>query len=150
MDIEKEFTKNHLCHFQDGEAFLKSKLKTLSENSSSQFSVKLIELTALQKKVTAQLLNRYLSPEEKNQYKISQTPLNFLAKRIAAKTAFFEIYTGDARLKCNQITIAHDEKGAPYFCVHGRLKGYSLSISDESNLVAVICSLSSYKLQITN
>ena len=118
--------------------------KCLLHHNRFPMSIKFIELSALQSKINEQLLNKYLTADEKKQYQFSQTPLNFIAKRIAAKIAFFEIYTGETKLRYNQITVEHDTLGCPYFCAKGRVSGYVLSISDEVNTVAVFCGKTSF------
>jgi len=143
MECVTEIDANELCVSGDVATRLLSRYLPITKlKIDTQFSIKFIELLSLQEKSPEELeelLVKYLTPEERVNYERSKAPLYFLAKRIAAKIAFMEIYSGEAKFLYNQIKIENDEKGCPYFYMKNRIPGYALSLSDEANMVAVFC-----------
>ena len=135
MECVTEMDPNELCISGDVARSLLNKYLL-----STPLSIKFIKPLSLQGCITDELLVKYLAPEERVQYEISKSPLCYLAKRISAKMAFMEIYSGEAKLLYNQIKIDNDEKGCPHFYMEeARIPGYALSLSDEANMIAVFC-----------
>ena len=107
-------------------------------------SVKRIE--RLHKKFGAAFAERVLSPEELLEFPQAADPLNYLAKRFAAKEAFSKAVGTGIRgtVSFANIGIGHDAQGKPEFFYAAALakwledKGIrhvSLSLSDEEDMV---------------
>jgi len=64
---------------------------------------------------------RILTPAEQEEYRASQMPHRLLAKRFAAKEAIAKaLGTGIGRgVSWQDITIGHDDNGAPQVCLSG-------------------------------
>ncbi len=79
------------------------------------------------------LINRILSPKEKELYEKEVNKAAFLASRFASKEAYFKA-TQD-KTNFNEISVLNDANGKPYIEGHDEL---ALSISDESGLSVAI------------
>jgi holo-[acyl-carrier protein] synthase len=82
---------------------------------------------------------RILTPEERQEYRASQMPHRLLAKRFAAKEAIAKaLGTGIGRgVSWQDISIGHDEYGAPQVC----LTGGALTVATERGGTRVELSL---------
>tara|TARA_R110002073_G_scaffold167057_9_gene323681 strand:+ start:1045 stop:1422 length:378 start_codon:yes stop_codon:yes gene_type:complete len=97
------------------------------------------------KKYGERFARRILTDNEWPEYTNSKKPISFLASRFAAKEALSKAMGTGLRhpVNLNNITIAHNALGKPYFEFHPDLDqlirnegiiNHFLSISDETNL----------------
>ena len=95
---------------------------------------------------------RILTPWEQEEYRVSQMPHRLLAKRFAAKEAIAKaLGTGIGRgVSWQDITIVHDDKGAPQVHLSGGAlsvatkrggKRVELSLADEAEYVVAFAIL---------
>ena len=97
-------------------------------------------------------VGRILTPEEQEEYRASKMPHRLLAKRFAAKEAIAKaLGTGIGRgVSWQDITIGHDEYGAPQVCLTGGALAVAmerggnrveLSLADEAEYVVAFAIL---------
>jgi holo-[acyl-carrier protein] synthase len=95
---------------------------------------------------------RILTPPEQEEYRASQMPHRLLAKRFAAKEAIAKaLGTGIGRgVSWQDITIGHDDSGAPQVCLSGGALAVAtqrggnrveLSLADEAEYVVAFAIL---------
>lgn len=95
---------------------------------------------------------RILTPQEQEEYRASKMPHRLLAKRFAAKEAIAKaLGTGIGRgVSWQDITIGHDEYGAPQACLTGGALAVAmerggnrveLSLADEAEYVVAFAIL---------
>lgn len=126
------------CSYMDSAAALVRKVR-FSQKSAIRVSARFIELADLQTQNFDVLASRFLSLREQHEFQRSRKPMHYIAKRIASKLAFFEIYDDDQLILFNQLEIEHDPKGRPFFSFENNVLDYMLSISDEQYVVAAFC-----------
>lgn len=115
--------------------------------------VKIERLNSSLEKLGDKFAKRILSPQEFSEYSESSFPVNYIAKRFAAKEATGKaLGTGIGQgVSWQHIVIEHDDIGAPLLKLHGRaaelagLKGVKsthISITDEKDYAIAFVVLS--------
>lgn len=108
--------------------------------------VSLKRIIRLNKKFGQAFAGRILTPEELLEFPQAGKPVNYLAKRFAAKEAFAKaVHTGlRSPVTLHHISIAHDKLGRPEFVVEPPLQEWlrqqgigrvHLSLSDDNGAV---------------
>tara|TARA_R110002110_G_scaffold406421_1_gene626337 strand:- start:150187 stop:150561 length:375 start_codon:yes stop_codon:yes gene_type:complete len=83
--------------------------------------LKIERIEAVVERLGDRFVRRILTPDEREEYKLSQQPNRLLAKRFAAKEAIAKaLGTGIGRgVSWQDIRIDHNEDGAPVVCLSG-------------------------------
>jgi holo-[acyl-carrier protein] synthase len=114
--------------------------------------LRIARVEAVLARLGERFVQRILTPEELLEYSQSRQPQRLLAKRFAAKEAIAKaLGTGIGRgVSWQDITITHDERGAPLVCLSGgalqvaRDRGgnrVELSLADEVEYVVAFAVL---------